>query len=295
VRRADGADRVLLHLQGLRDQHRVLVMAAGDETHQGTAIWTPGVATAAQLTRIGMARDGGQVGQGGSAARYITGTDGGQWIMKAAFFGGQTHRYLYLNEALSAQVGWRLGVAVPTVAVVELDPEQLQTYSATVPESSRYVIASRRVEPAEALSPTTAAAAARSERAGIAVLDAIVWNTDRKPEHVLAHRGTDGEWHLAPIDHGHTFATADTIVGHLDPNASMPGRDALLHEGLTSADLLPWIEAAEDISRQEFYDMARSLPAPWVVEPDAPDALADALFARVRRVAEALPSSFSAA
>jgi hypothetical protein len=40
--------------------------------------------------------------------------------------------------------------------------------------------------------------------------------------------------------------------------------------------------------------MARSLPAPWVVEPDAPEALADALMGRVRHIATALPNSFPA-
>jgi hypothetical protein len=116
-----------------------------------------------------MAADGGPVGNGGSGARYITGTDGARWIMKATFFGGQAHRYLYLNEALSAQIAWRLGVAVPDVAVVELSPEQLGTFCSIAPESERYVVASRRVEPAEALSPATASEARRSERAGIIV------------------------------------------------------------------------------------------------------------------------------
>lgn len=267
----------------------------GDDQQHSSAIWTPSGGTAAPLTHIAMARDDGQVGQGGSGARYITCTQGGHWILKATFFGGQAHRYLYLNEALSARVAWRLGIPVPTVAVVELSSEQLEAYSSTVPESARYVIASARVEPAEALSPAIVASTQRSERAGIVVFDAVVWNADRKPEHVLATQGRDGEWRLAPIDHGHTFATADTIVGHLDLAAPLPPRDALLCHGLTQTDILPWTNAAEDITRKEFYDMAQSLPAPWVVEPDAPDALADALVARVRHVAATLPNSFPAA
>jgi hypothetical protein len=96
---------------------------------------------------------------------------------------------------------------------------------------------------------------------------------------------------LSPIDHGHTFATADTVVGHLDPSAPMPPPQPLLGDGLTSADVLPWIGAAKEISRKEFYDMACALPGPWVVEPDAPDALADALVSRVREVASSLPNS----
>jgi hypothetical protein len=194
----------------------------GHQPHAASSTWTLGTGTPVQLTTISLGIDNGPVGRGGSGARYVTSTDGTKWIMKATFFGGQAHRYLYLNEALSAQVAWTLGVRTPDLAIMELSPEQLRTFSSTAPESSRYAIASRMIEPAEALSPDLVGEISPSERAGVTVLDAVVWNTDRNPEHLLVSRDDSRERRLWAIDHGHTFATADTIVGHLDPAAPMP-------------------------------------------------------------------------
>ncbi len=228
-----------------------------------------------------MASDGGPVGNGGSGARYITATDGSQWVMKATFLGGQAHRYLYVNEALTSQVAHRMGMAVPELAVVELSTEQLEAFNSTAPETARTVVATRLIEPAEPLSPATATASSRLDRAGIITLDHISWNTDEKPEHVLAQR-SGGTWKLWPIDHGHTFAVADSLTGSVDPDRPAVAPMPLLAGGVALGDTEMWIDAAESIRRSEFYGMVQQLPAAWVVEPDAPDILADALIARVR-------------
>lgn len=241
-----------------------------------------------------METDGGPVGNGGSGARYMTATDGSQWVMKATFFGGQAHRYLYANEAVTAQIAHRMGVAVPELAVVELSEEQLRKFSSTAPETARTIVATRLIEPAEALTPPTAAASTRLDRAGIITLDYISWNSDEKPEHVLAQR-ENGSWKLWPIDHGHTFAVADTLTGNLDPNRPTSPPMPLLAQGVTLGDAQIWIDAAQSIQRSEFYGMVQQLPAAWVVEPDAPEILADVLVTRVRDMktglAQHLPES----
>jgi hypothetical protein len=178
---------------------------------------TNSIRSASGLCRIEMAVDGGPVGSGGSGARYITDADGVRWVMKAPFLGGQAHGYLCLNEGLAAQIAWRIGVAAPQAGVVELSVAQLRGFSTSAPEQARFVFASQLIEPGESLTPEAARESLPSDRGGIVALDELIWNTDRKPEHVIARRDDDGEWHLHPIDHGHCFAVADTLAGSLDP------------------------------------------------------------------------------
>jgi len=227
--------------------------------------------------------DGGPVGDGGSGARYITDTDGARWVLKGTIFGGQAHRYLYANEAVTAQIGHRMGLRVPEIAIVELSDEQLAGFNAAAPSSARFLIGSQLIDPAEPLTPDSAAGSSRVERAGIVTLDSLVWNTDRKPEHVLAE-AVGGDWRLWPIDHGHTFAVADTLSGNLDPTRLANPPLELLASGLEAADINHWADQIEAIKRSEFHEIVRALPAAWVVEPDAPDLLADALFARAKLV-----------
>jgi hypothetical protein len=112
--------------------------------------------------------DGGYVGDGGSGARVMTAPDGVSWIIKSHFLGGQSHRYLCLNEAVSAQIALRIGVNVPAPAVVELSAEQLSSFSSTATSADRFLFASEYLRDAEALSPSAAADADKDQLAGIA-------------------------------------------------------------------------------------------------------------------------------
>jgi hypothetical protein len=87
------------------------------------------------LITIELASDDGAVGSGGSGSRYMTATDGTRWVMKATYFGGQSHRYLYLNEAVGASIAVGLGISVPKPAVLKLDLAQAQVYKANAPSS----------------------------------------------------------------------------------------------------------------------------------------------------------------
>jgi hypothetical protein len=243
---------------------------------------------ATALPTIELGADGGLVGAGGSGAHYITATDGSRWIMKASYFGGQQHRYLCLNEALCAQIARRLGVTVPDVAVVYLTLDQAQSYKPDAEEPERYVVASRLIEPAEPLTPASAAGAETSEVAGIVAFDALVRNTDRKEEHVLAQRQSDDSWKLWAIDHGHTLATADTLKGSFDPLKAPVAPIALLRQQIRLDDVQPWCDSAAALPRLEYKKMVDALPGPWVVEPDAPDTLADILFKRAQNLAQLL-------
>jgi hypothetical protein len=208
--------------------------------------------------------------------------------MKASYFGGQQHRYLCLNEALCGQIARRLGVTVPDVAVVYLTLEQAQTYKPDAGEPERYVVASRLIERAEPLSPASAAGAETSEIAGIVAFDALIRNTDRNEEHVLAQRRADDGWKLWAIDHGHTLATADTLTGSFDHLQPPIPPIALLRQQIGSDDVRPWCESAAALPRLEYKKMVDALPGPWVVEPDAPDTLADILFQRAQNLAQLL-------
>jgi hypothetical protein len=243
---------------------------------------------AEHLPTIELAADVGPVGSGGSGAHFIAASDGTRWVMKANYFGGQQHRYLCLNEALCAQIGRRLGVNVPDAAIVYLTLDQAQTFKPGVGEPERFVFASRLIEPAEPLSPASAAGAETTEMAGIVTLDALVRNTDRKEEHILAQRRSDDGWRLWAIDHGHTLATADTLKGTFDPlQASVPPI-ALLQQHVGREDVRPWCESAAAVPRVEYKKMVDALPGAWVVEPDAPETLADILFARAQNLAQLL-------
>ena len=238
------------------------------------------------LQEIEMQQDNGPVGAGGSAPRYITASDGSHWVAKATYFGGQPHRYLYLNEAVCNMVADRIGVAVPTPAVLRLTPEQAEVFKPGHQEADRIIFASTRIEPAEALSPEAVRATLAETRAGIVVFDALVWNTDDKPEHVVAERRDEG-WQLWPVDHGHCLAVADTLQ-------SLPTVDApynvfqLLADGVQKAHLAPWIERAREVEAEEFAEMVRSLPAEWVIETDAPERLAAALEKRAATLEQVL-------
>jgi hypothetical protein len=235
------------------------------------------------LSTIEFGSDGGYVGDGGSGARVMTAPDGVSWIIKSHFLGGQAHRYLCLNEAVSAQVALRIGVKVPTPAVLELSAEQLASFSSTATSADRFVFASEYLTHAETLSPSAAAEGDKSQLTGIAVLDCLICNTDRKPEHILTARRDDDYWEFWAIDHGHCFAVSDTLTG-LSATQASPAPIPMVQPYLTEELAEPFLKAAEAIPRGEFAAMAAGLPAPWVIEPDAPETIADVLFARARHL-----------
>lgn len=255
--------------------------------------WLSQTKTSTALRSIELVVDENRIGPGGSGARFITADDGNLWVMKANFLGGQQHRYLCLNEALCALIAYRLEVSVPECAVVVLSQQQLLSYKPDGVPSESFVFGSRVVEPVEPLSPEVASLVDPNQAAAIITLDALVRNTDRKPEHVLAQLDLDGDWKLWAIDHGHTLATADTVHGQFSAEQeTVPPLD-LLRQRTTSDDLRPWIERAESIDRHEFKRMVDGLPGPWVVEPDAADTLADALFQRAKALPRLLAPHFA--
>jgi hypothetical protein len=234
-----------------------------------------------------MVEDGGPVGGGGSNPRYITDEEGRKWIMKATFLGGQDHAYLRLNEGLCALLSRRVGAPVPDAAVVELSIEQLEGFKLGAAASERLAFASRLIEPREALSPETAASCPRSRLAAIVALDALVLNTDRKPEHVVVQE-SDGAWQPWAIDHGHTLATAHTLAGHFDATQPcLPPMDLLKHN-VSVADLEPSVEAVECLDFSDVYGLIQSLPGEWVIEPDAPENLAEILHQRAKTTRQLL-------
>jgi hypothetical protein len=234
---------------------------------------------------IELDRDEGPIGQGGSGARWITAPDGSKWSAKATYFGGHGHRYFYVNEALTKLIAERLDVRVPDSAALRLTPEQVEAFSPGRSEQDRVIFACRRID-GEALTPPVVQATAAADRAGIIVLDAAVWNTDDKAEHVIAEEST-GEWRLWPVDHANCMSVADSL-------ASLPQTDApfqpfnLLMENVSRADINPWIERAKSIGEEEYADMVRTLPSEWVIEPDAPERLAEALFRRSQALDQVL-------
>ena len=130
-----------------------------------------------------------------------------------------------------------------------------------------------------------------AERAGIVVLDALVWNTDDKAEHVLAEE-SDGEWRLWPVDHANCLAIADSLQSL--PQTTAPFQPFnLLMENLSRTDIDPWIERAKSIGEEEYADMVRTLPSEWVIEPDAPERLAEALFRRAQALDQVLYPVFA--
>lgn len=257
---------------------------AGEGTYYTSITWT----TAVGLPTITLSADRGPVGTGGSGARYMVANDGSRWVMKANYFGGQQHRYLCLNEALCCQIARRLGVSVPQAAVVQLTLDQARVYKADANEPDRFVVASELIEPAEPLSPASAAGADSTQVTGIVAFDALVRNTDRKEEHVLAQQREDDGWHLWAIDHGHTLATADMLRGSFDELQPALEPMTLLRQQISADDIEGWCDTAATVSRVEFKQMVDALPGPWVVEPDAPVTLADILFARAQNLGQLL-------
>jgi hypothetical protein len=237
--------------------------------------------------------DHGQMGAGGSGARLVTCSDGERWVMKSPILGGQRHPFFCLNEAIGGLVGHRLGANVPEVAVVELTLEQVQTYDAAAAAASRFVVATRLIEPAEPLSPDTAVRAEKGEVAGLVALDALIANTDAKEEHVLAYRedADDDRWRLAAIDRGHSLAMGSNLASFASDAPAAPPVP-LLAQQIAAADLARWVEKARAVRREEFLEMVRVLPGTWVVEPDGAETLADALFQRAQDLDRVLAPHF---
>jgi hypothetical protein len=242
------------------------------------------------LREVEFEQDDGPVGDGGSGAHYVTASDGSKWVAKAPYLGSQPHRYLYLNETLSKLIAERLGVPVPGCAALNLTQAQADALRPDRSGNDRLIFACERIERPEAFSPEVARAVSEEERAGIAVLDALVWNTDNKPEHVLAEQDNGG-WRVWPVDHGHTFAVADSLQ-------SLPQQDApyppfpLLNEGVTRTHLGAWIDRAKGIEQEEFTAMVRTLPPDWIIEPNAPEELAEALYKRRQNLDQVLYQVF---
>ena len=236
------------------------------------------------LTTVGLSIDYGYIGAGGSNARRILGTDGRQWVMKSNILGGQTHRYLCLNESVAAQIAMQIGLNVPEAAVIELDDLQLDALRPGTPTTDRFFFGSQLVEPAEVLSPSSAAGADSDQLAGIAVFDALIWNTDPKPEHILVQQRHDGDWDVFPIDHGHVLAIADFIEGHLPVDAPAQPPFDLIRPFVTNEAAEPWFDMLEGLRRSDLIAMARGLPAAWIPEPDAPERIADALVTRAGKL-----------
>ena len=258
-------------------------------THYGAASLDAKLraAGAPELTVVEFAVDDGPVGAGGSGSRYMTAADGTRWVVKAPIFGSQQHRYLALNEAVSAQTALAMGIPVPRPGVVPLTPEVCEHLAPGASLPVRFAFASELIVGSEPLGPTAASETDANVLAGIAVFDTLTWNTDRKPEHVLA-RCEDGRWSVWAIDHGHTLAVADTLTGALVPTQPCNPPMDLLAQHLTEERLEPWISKAQSLDRADFSAMVSGLPAEWVVEPEAAATIADALHARARELAALL-------
>jgi len=183
------------------------------------------------IREITLGADHGQIGSGGSGAHWVTAADATRWVAKATFFGGQQHKYLYLNEALTSLIAQRLGVGVPEPAALRLTAAQAEQFRQGLSDVERLVFASARIEPSEALSPEAARSADKLEVAGIIVFDTLIWNTDEKPEHVLAQPQDDGTWRLWPVDRGHALAVADSLQS-LQPVDAAYQPMQLLHDCL---------------------------------------------------------------
>lgn len=206
--------------------------------------------------------DGGPVGEGGSGARYATSTDQRRWVIKSHVFGGQPHRYLCLNEAVCAQIAMWVGIDVPQPAVMELTTDQLEAMAPTASATDRFVYASARIDPSEPLSGTAADDAYGEQLAGIAVLDALVANTDQKPEHLRAQKRDDGSWRVVPVDYGHTLATADALSGFDAAKAPSPPH-SLLQPRLTRDAADQWIKRFEKLRPAQISAMVEGLPPAW--------------------------------
>lgn len=236
------------------------------------------------LSEVSFHEDDGPVGDGGSGSHYVTATDGSKWVLKSTYFGGQPHRYLYLNEALGALVAEALGAPVPRVAVMRLTLEQARVFKSDATEADGVLFASERIDPCEALSPEAVDGASTAALGSINVLDRLIWNTDRhgKPEHVLARkRPYEEAWDIWAVDHGHCFSVADVLSDNdlAADRVAQPTWEWLTRR-LSRDDQAPFVERAQRIGVEGYASMIDELPSEWVVEPDARDRLAAALTAR---------------
>jgi hypothetical protein len=230
---------------------------------------------------------------GGSGSHYMTADDDddSRWVMKSTYFGGQAHAYLYLNETLSALIGREIGAPVPEPASLRLEPDQVRAFKPNFDAKDLVIFATARIDPSEPLSSAAVDAVDAAQPASIVVLDQLVWNTDRlgKPEHVLAESTGDGAWQLWAVDHGHTFCIQDTLDDSLlaAERVAQDPYDQLLRV-VTRQTLEPIIEKALALGREGFERLIRMLPGEWIVQPDAPERLAQALERRAQALDKVL-------
>jgi hypothetical protein len=221
----------------------------------------------------------------------MTAEGGSRWVMKATYFGGQQHKYLYLNEGLSALIGLALQVPVPEPAILRLEHEQARPFKSDASEADLVIFATERIEPVESLSSEAVDAVGVDPPAAITVMDQLIWNTDRhgKPEHVLAQQSDEHGWRIWAVDHGHCFSIQDTLQdADLHPERQTQDPDPLLARNLSADDLAPYMTRAAAFSEQDYEEMVRTLPAEWIIEPDAPNRLAKALCRRAEALERVL-------
>lgn len=235
------------------------------------------------LIEVDFHEDNGPVGSGGSGSRFATATDGSKWILKSTYFGGQQHRYLYLNEALGALVAEEIGAPVPQAAVMRLTLEQARAFKVDANAAECVLFASERIDPCEPLSDEAVDGAAVPALASIVVLDQLIWNTDRqqKPEHVLARKRPDEAWDVWAVDHGHCFCVAHSLNdADLAPDRVAQPPWNWLTRRVSRADLEPLVEKATEVGAERYGALVGELPAEWVVETDTQKRLGDALARR---------------
>jgi hypothetical protein len=224
-------------------------------------------------------RDDGEVGNGGSGARYVASTDGRRWVLKHQL-GGQSHGTLLSNEVIGGLLGQRLGIAVPEVAAMRMAPEQVRSvFGRDVAEPQLFFL-SLRVEQAENASPESLAAGSPENTAEVVVLNALLANPDVKAEHVLARKTEDGSFVHLPVDWGHAvFGPVDDFTQPPDPGAQhQPWAELLRHT--TSEHVRAAVERVQSLTRGDCCQILEEIPEGWRITANQTEIVANWLIER---------------
>ncbi len=211
--------------------------------------------------------------EGGSVPALVEADDDGLYVVK--LLGAGHGRKALVAELLAGELGRHLGLPVPDLVLVELDPvlaraEPDQEIKELLERSAGTNVGLDFLPGALPFAPTVGPAPDPDLAAGIVWLDAFTTNVDRtarNPNLIVWHR----RLHL--IDHGSALYIHHTWRDPAE-HARRPFEPIRNHVLLPFAGSIPDADArlAPSLSRDTFESLAAMIPDDWLrPEPGLPD------------------------
>lgn len=225
------------------------------------------------LRKLLLGQDLGPVGAGCEGSHFVTDSAGDEWVVKG--HGGRGE--LCFVEALSSLLAQYLGVLTPTAGALKQGDEIL--------------FASRRVAVSK---PKGRERVSAVDAAGIAVLDALIANSDRHDANVVLEE-QGGQYRIWAIDHGHALrGLLESPRGGKDPFVSshVACADTVCRVKVDPAEKKRILGRLRSLPESHVKAMVRRMPAEWRqgISADVLNAIPARIAARANNLLQAAVS-----